>query len=81
MSTDDGLEGRKFGDCHVDSLCAHPRIDRRVRTGETASLELAAAEFPARYQPDARSDTVRLRKGDGRNKEGGASRIGARRSV
>jgi len=81
MATDDGLEGRKFGDRHVDSICVHPQINPRVRTVEEASVEVAVAGFPAGYQPDVRSAIVRLLKGDGRNKEGGASRIGARRSV
>ncbi len=60
-----------------------PRVgdDRRARDVEKVNVKVAAAGFPARYQPDARSAIVRLRKGDGRNKEGGASRIDARRSV
>ncbi len=81
MATDYGLEGRNFEDRHIDSLCVHPQIDLRVRTVEKAILEVAAAAFRVGYQPGVRSATVRLRKGDGRNKEGGASRIGARRSL
>jgi hypothetical protein len=81
VATDDGPEGRKFGDCHVDSLFAHPQIDWWVRTVEKVSVALAAAGFPSAYQPEVRSATARLRKGDGRNKEGGASRIDARRSL
>jgi hypothetical protein len=51
------------------------------RAVEKVSAQVAAAGFSAGYQPDARSTTLRLRKGNARNKEGGASRIGARRSV
>jgi hypothetical protein len=44
---DDGLEGRKFGDRHVDSLCMRARSLMSIvgRAGEKVSVQVAAAGF------------------------------------